>query len=61
MTHNSAIIESLSARIASNALKEVAKRLQAKGSTDVVTRLQTVIDALDEADTIHIADQAGRA
>lgn len=61
MTHQSAIIERASADMTAQALREVVKRLLAKGNDRAAARLMPVIDAMEGADTIHISDQAGRA
>lgn len=55
-----AIISTNDAAMASNALREVVKRLRMRGADKHADRIQLVIDAMD-ADTIHIADGAGRA
>ncbi|QGH74922.1 hypothetical protein MAL1_00176 [Bacteriophage DSS3_MAL1] len=61
MTHRTAIIEKASADMTAQALREVVKRLRARGQDRAAARLQPVIDAMEGADTIHISDQAGRA
>lgn len=55
------VISTQAARMASNALREVRKRLLMYGQDDIAAHMNSVAEALEEADTIHIADGVGRA
>lgn len=57
----SAIIEKRNAQMSAHALREVIKRLRAKGQDKHAAYIETVADALSDAEHIHVSDGAGQA